>query len=158
MLRSGYTAAIQRVRSGGRRIRCPRWLWAMEWIGGQRGLQEIQYRKEGRKMFNRSRFDTGLRSRGYGEPQLLFIKKQKATKEGETTSSKKKWQRRLGGPSKWVHTWHMREKQLLGSRPWVAMGSLGYQGMLQQYFMPFPLPFSAHIRRKVTWRNSRDSQ
>lgn len=33
-------------------------------------------------MFNHSRFDTGLRIRGYREPQHLFIKKQKATKEG----------------------------------------------------------------------------
>lgn len=79
ILRSGYKSMIQYMRSGGKRIRSPRLPWAVECTGGQLGLQEIPDQKRGRgerKMFDCSRLYEGLRNRGYGAPQLLFVKKQ----------------------------------------------------------------------------------
>lgn len=83
MLRSGYTSAIQHMRSGGGG-RVPRVTlsYRMKWRAAQATGDPIPEgrREEGR--FNCSRFDTGLRSRDYGDPQQLFIKKQIVTKEG----------------------------------------------------------------------------
>lgn len=84
-------------------------------------------REEGR--FNQSRFDTCLRSRDYGDPQLLFFKKQIATKEGgkhlikEEVTEKKIWRAKQVG----THMAYEGEAAL-GEQTMAAVGVFGVPG------------------------------
>lgn len=77
--------------------------YRMNWRAAQATGDSISEgrREEGR--FNCSRFDTGLRSRDYGDPQHFFIKKQIVTKEGgnhlikEELTEKKTWRAKQVG-------------------------------------------------------------
>lgn len=99
MLRSGYTYVCNTAyeKWGGGRVPKVTLSYRMNWRAARATGDPISEgrREEGR--FNRSRFDTGLRSRDYGDPQHLFIKKQIVTKEGgnhlikEELTEKKTW-------------------------------------------------------------------